>query len=162
MQIRPAAPADLPALVELYNGYVKTSPCTFDVEAFSVEARRPWLAQFANQGRYRLLVAEEDRLLGYAGSLRFRDKRAYETSIETTVYVAPDRQGKGIATRLYSALFEALRGEDLHRALAGITLPNDPSIRLHERVGFRRAALFTEQGRKFGKYWDVCWMEKAL
>jgi len=162
MRIRSAAPADLPALVGLYNGYVATSPCTFDVEPFPVEARRPWLEQFAAQGRYRLLVAEEERLLGYAGSLRFRDKRAYETSIETTVYVAPDQHGKGIATRLYSALFEALRGEDVHRALAGITLPNDASIRLHERFGFRRVAHFTEQGRKFGKYWDVCWMEKSL
>ena len=162
MRIRSAAPADLAALVALYNGYVATSPCTFDVEAFPVEARRPWLEQFAAQGRYRLLVAEEGRLLGYTGSLRFRDKRAYETSIETTVYVAPDQHGKGIATRLYSALFDALRGEDVHRALAGITLPNDASIRLHERFGFRRVAHFTEQGRKFGKYWDVCWMEKAL
>jgi phosphinothricin acetyltransferase len=162
MQIRAATAADLPALVELYNRYVEASPCTFDVQPFTVEARRPWLAQFADGGRYRLLVAEEDRLLGYAGSLRFRDKRAYETSIETTVYVAADQQGKGIATRLYSALFETLRGEDVHRALAGITLPNDPSIRLHERFEFRRVAHFTEQGRKFGKYWDVCWMEKAL
>src|SRR6267142_1207516 len=111
MRIRSAVPGDLPALVELYNGYVATSTCTFDVEPFPVEARRPWLEQFAAQGRYRLLVADEERLVGYAGSLRFRDKRAYETSIETTVYVAPDQHGKGIATRLYSALFEALRGD---------------------------------------------------
>ena len=59
MQIRSATPADLPALVELYNGYVATSPCTFDVEPFTVEGRRPWLAQFGAQGRYRLLVAEK-------------------------------------------------------------------------------------------------------
>ena len=162
MRIRPAAPADWPAILELYNHYVAGSTCTFDVEPFTLEARRPWFEQFRAGGRYRLLVAEEATLLGYAGSLPFRLKRAYETSIETTVYVSPDQQGKGVATRLYAALFEALRGEDLHRAVAGITMPNDPSIRLHERLGFRKVAHFTEQGRKFGRYWDVCWMEKAL
>jgi len=162
MRIRPGGPADLPAIVELYNQYVRSSPCTFDVEPFSIEARRPWLDQFEAAGRHRLLVAENGRLLGYAGSLRFRDKRAYETSIETTVYVAGSEQGKGIASALYTALFETLRGQDVHRALAGITLPNDASLRLHERFGFRKVAHFTEQGRKFGKYWDVCWMEKPL
>ena len=162
MRIRPGGPADLPAIVEIYNHYVRSSPCTFDVEPYSVEARRPWLDQFEATGRHRLLVAEEARLVGYAGSLRFRDKRAYETSIETTVYVAESEQGKGVASALYAALFEAVRGEDVHRALAGITLPNDASIRLHERFGFRKVAHFTEQGRKFGKYWDVCWMEKPL
>ena len=162
MRIRPAALSDLPAIAGLYNHYVERSACTFDVEPFSVEARRPWLDQFGGTGRHRLLVAEEGRLLGYAGSLRFRDKRAYETSIETTVYVSPADHGKGIATALYAALFDAIRGEDVHRALAGITLPNDASIRLHERFGFHKVAHFTEQGRKFGKYWDVCWMEKPL
>jgi phosphinothricin acetyltransferase len=65
-------------------------------------------------------------------------------------------------TRLYTALFEALRGQDLHRALAGVTLPNPASVALHRRLGFERAALYREVGRKFDRYWDVAWFQKDL
>lgn len=162
-RIRPALKSDLEALTELYNYYVRETPVTFDVEPQTAERRATWLAQFDRQGRYRLLVAEEsERLLGYAGSMHFRAKAAYESSVETTIYVAPDQQGKGIGTRLYGALFEALRGEDLHRAYAGITLPNPASIALHRKLGFRSLGVYREVGRKFGRYWDVEWFEREL
>jgi phosphinothricin acetyltransferase len=67
-----------------------------------------------------------------------------------------------VGASLYGALFEALREEDLHRALAGIGLPNPASVALHRRFGFTRVALFSEQGRKFGRYWDVAWFERVL
>jgi len=70
--------------------------------------------------------------------------------------------GKGAGSKLYAELFRALEAEDLHRAYAGIALPNPASIALHERFGFKRVAHFTEQGRKFGRYWDVDWYEKPL
>jgi phosphinothricin acetyltransferase len=160
--IRPATLADLPALVDLYNHYVLNTPITFDLEPYTVETRRPWFEQFSG-GRYRLLVAVEgERLLGYAGTMRHRAKAAYDTSVETTIYLAPDATGRGLGRKLYEALFEAVRGEDLHRALAGITEGNPASIELHRRFGFREVAHFTEQGRKFNRYWDVIWMEKAL
>ena len=162
MEIRPAREADLASMVALYNPYVSATPITFDTAPFTVESRRPWLEQFAG-GRHRLLVAVEDgRLLGYAGSMRFRSKPAYETSVETTLYVQPDLHRRRIGSSLYEALFAALRGEDVHRALAGITLPNTASVALHERFGFVKVAHFTEQGRKLGKYWDVGWWEKAI
>jgi phosphinothricin acetyltransferase len=82
--------------------------------------------------------------------------------VETSVYLAPDAVGRGAGTRLYEKLFKALEGEDVHRAYAGIALPNPASVGLHERFGFKRAGHFTEQGRKFGRYWDVAWYEKAL
>ena len=67
-----------------------------------------------------------------------------------------------MGTQLYKSLFAALLGEDIHRAYAGIALPNPASVALHERFGFKKVAHFTEQGRKFGRYWDVAWYEKAL
>jgi phosphinothricin acetyltransferase len=163
MRVCPAEERDLPEIVALYNHHVVHTPVTFDLEPFTVESRRPWFAQFSERGRYRLLVARDDHaLLGYAGSLPFRAKAAYQTSVELTIYVAHDQHRRGVASALYTALFAALAGEDLHRALAGITLPNEPSVALHQRFGFRQAALFTEQGRKLGRYWDVAWFEKAL
>jgi phosphinothricin acetyltransferase len=106
--------------------------------------------------------ADSQRILGYATSSPYRPKPAYSTSVEATVYVAPDAGRRGIGTLLYKALFAALAGEDVHRAYAGIAQPNEASVRLHERFGFRHAGTYTEVGRKFGRYWDVAWYEKEL
>jgi phosphinothricin acetyltransferase len=78
------------------------------------------------------------------------------------VYCAPDAVGRGIGTRLYTAVFEALSGEDLHRAYAGIALPNAASVGMHQRFGFRHVGTYEEAGRKFDRYWDVAWYQKAL
>lgn len=163
VHVRPGQGADLEALNDIYNHYIRESHCTFDDEPLSMKWRREWFTHYAETGRYRVFVAlEDDRVIGFASSSRFRPKHGYETSVETSVYVAPDAVGKGAGARLYQALFESLDGVDVHRAYAGIALPNPPSVALHERLGFRRVAHFTEQGRKFGRYWDVAWYEKAL
>jgi len=162
IRIRPAEPRDLPRLTEIYNYYVVNTPVTFDVEPYTVERRQAWFDLFAPTGRYRLLVAERDGdVIGYAGTTRFRLKAAYETTVETTIYCAPDAVGKGIGKRLYAALFESLRGEDIHRFVAGYALPNPATAAIHERFGFKVVGVFSENGRKFGKYWDVCWVEKV-
>jgi phosphinothricin acetyltransferase len=102
------------------------------------------------------------KILGFACSSRFRPKPAYETSVETTIYLAQHAVGRGAGSKLYTELFRSLENEDVHRAYAGVSLPNPASIALHERFGFKRVAHFTEQGRKFGRYWDVAWYEKPL
>lgn len=160
---RCARPDDLPRLTEIYNHYVVHSPATFDLEPKTVAQRAEWFAQFAERGRYRLVVAEEDGiLLGYTGTTRFRVKPAYDRTVETTVYCAPESVGRGIGTQLYAALFEALVHEDVHRMVAVFVPPNRASEKLHQRFGFRTVGIFTEQGYKFGRYWDVCWMERPL
>ncbi|MER6491513.1 GNAT family N-acetyltransferase [Streptomyces griseorubiginosus] len=169
VQVRPGVEGDLEALTDLYNHYVRETPITFDTAAFTPEERRPWLLSHPEDGPYRLMVATDmhatgtsQRLLGYATSSPFRAKPAYATSVEVTIYLAPDAGGRGIGTLLYKALFEALAGEDLHRAYAGIAQPNEASTRLHERFGFRHIGTYEEVGRKFGRYWDVAWYEKDL
>jgi phosphinothricin acetyltransferase len=162
-EIRPAAGSDLPRLTEIYNYYVLNTAVTFDVEPYSIEKRAAWLEQFGATGRYRLVVAEEDGVvLGYAGTMRFRPKAAYETTVETTIYCAQEAIGRRLGSRLYAALFEALRGEDINRIVAGYTLPNDASAALHARCGFKPVGIYTEVGRKFGRYWDVQWTERPL
>jgi phosphinothricin acetyltransferase len=162
-KIRAGREADLESLTALYNHYVRETAITFDIDPFSVEERRPWLSQFKPSGPHRLLVAESgDQLLGYAASMRFRPKAAYETSVETSVYLVPEAKGRGIGSRLYRELFAAIDGEDLHRALAGITLPNSESIALHRKFGFTSIGTYRQVGRKFERYWDVEWFERAL
>ncbi|MFE1299110.1 GNAT family N-acetyltransferase [Streptomyces sp. NPDC058731] len=165
VQVRPGVEADLKALTDLYNHYVRETPITFDTAVFTPEERRPWLLSHPEDGPYRLKVAADadtQEILGYAASSPYRAKPAYSTSVETTVYVAPGAGGRGVGTLLYEALFAALAGEDLHRAYAGIAQPNEPSVRLHERFGFRHVGTYREVGRKFGRWWDVAWYEKEL
>ena len=164
VSVRPGVEADIPALTVIYNHFVEHTHVTFDLEPFTVEARREWFGHYAPTGRHRLLVAESPTgdLLGYATSGRFRDKPAYDPSVETTVYCAPQAAGRGIGSALYAALFAALRDEDVHHAYAGIALPNDASIALHTRFGFTEVGTFHEVGRKFGKWWDVTWFERPV
>jgi phosphinothricin acetyltransferase len=159
--IRPAHHADLPRLTEIYNHYVIHTPATFDTHPYTVEERAPWFEQFASTGRYRLFVAEIDgKVAAYAGTTRFRPKPAYATTVETTVYCAPESTGHGLGARLYAALFHSLESEDVHRIVAGYVPPNPASEALHIRFGFRVAGRFSENGFKFGRYWDVCWLER--
>jgi phosphinothricin acetyltransferase len=163
VEIRSALPGDLPGLTEIYNHYVRETPITFDVRPHRAEERRAWLEGFAGEGRHRLFVAERaQRVVGYACSQRFRSKAAYDTSVETTVYLDPAATGAGIGGRLYTALFDALAREDVHRALAGITLPNPASIALHKSFGFTPVGVFREVGYKLGRHWDVQWFERAM
>lgn len=161
--IRPAVRADLPRLTEIYNHYVVHTPVTFDLEPYTVEQREAWFSQFSATGRYRLFVAEENgAVVAYAGTTRFRPKAAYETTVETTIYCDQRAIGKGIGSQLYRVLFDALAAEDIRRIVGGYTLPNPASAALHERFGFQRVGVFTENGRKFGRYWDVAWNERPL
>lgn len=163
IQVRPANHDDLPRLTEIYNYYVINTPVTFDIEPYTVERRAAWFDQFAITGRYRLLVAEVDgQVEGYAGTMRWRPKAAYDTTVETTVYSSPETVGKGIGRKLYAALFEAIAGENVNRIVGGYTLPNPASAKLHELFGFRNVGAFSEVGYKFGRYWDVQWTERPL
>ncbi len=167
--IRPAEERDLAELVRLYNHYIEHSPATFDLVPHTIDDRRPWFDAFDRVGRHRLLVAEAvradgdvrtGRVVGFASSRQFRAKAAYDPSVEVSVYVAHDALGHGIGGALYTELLPTLRTEPgVHRALAGITLPNDASAALHERFGFERIGVFREVGYKFDRYWDVAWYE---
>jgi phosphinothricin acetyltransferase len=161
--IRPATRADLARLTEIYNYYVVNTPITFDLEPLTVEAREPWFEEHSARGPHLVMVAVEDGMvIGYASTGRFRVKRAYDTTAESSIYCGPEATGRGIGTKLYAALFEAIGGEDINRIVAGVTLPNDASIALHHRFGFRAVGTFTGNGRKFGRFWDVAWLERPL
>ncbi|MEA2655722.1 MAG: phosphinothricin acetyltransferase [Chloroflexota bacterium] len=163
MHVRIGSEEDLEAINDIYNAYVQDTHFTFDIEPITLEMRREWFSHYAATGRHRLLVAKsDDAVIGFATSSRFRPKPAYETSVETSIYLAADAVGRGAGSKLYTELFHALEREDVHRAYAGISLPNPASVALHERFGFKRVAHFTEQGRKFDRYWDVAWFEKPL
>jgi phosphinothricin acetyltransferase len=161
--IRPVAQGDLPALLDIYNHYVVHTPITFDLEPRTLAQRREWLDQFAPSGKYRCFVAARGGTpLGWVCSAKFKEKEAYATSIETSIYLAPGEGGKGLGRRLYDELFDALKGEDIHRAFAGITLPNEASVAMHRAAGFEHIGTYREIGRKFGRFWDVALYLRAM
>ncbi|HVA81081.1 MAG TPA: GNAT family N-acetyltransferase [Candidatus Binataceae bacterium] len=161
--IRPASSADLTRITEIYNHYVINTPITFDLAPLSVQAREPWFREHTSGGRNRLLVAEQHgRVAGFAGTGPFRARAAYDTTVEATIYCAAESVRRGMGAMLYDTLFSALRGEDINRVVAGITLPNDASVALHHHFGFTEVGTFSQNGRKFGRYWDVLWMERPL
>ncbi len=163
IKVRPATRDDLPRLTEIYNYYVINTPITFDLEPVTVEQRVRWFNEHTAGKRHQLFVAEDGGLVvGWAGAGPFRDRAAYDTSVETSIYCANDMKGRGIGATMYRVLLDALKNEDINRVLAGITIPNEASIKLHRKFGFTDVGVFTECGRKFNRYWDVVWMERPL
>lgn len=159
-----ARPSDLKRLTEIYNYYIVHSHATFDTEQFSISKRETWFQKFSDEGPYRIFVArDEEKIFGYAASVPLRPKPAYAPSVETTVYVDPLNLGKGIGFKLYHRLISTLELEDtVHKAFAGIALPNEDSAILHQRLGFELIGVFREVGFKFGRYWDVAWYERDV
>jgi 2-haloacid dehalogenase len=163
VDVRPARLGDLDQLTAIYNHYVTNTAATFDIETFTPERRRPWFDHYSDRGPHRLLVAtRDDRVIGYATSSQWRVKPAYDTSIETTVYLHPDEAGRGVGSLLYQQLFAELRVENLHRAYAAIAQPNPASVALHRRFGFEDVGTMHEGGRKHGQWWDVLTMQRPL
>jgi len=161
--IRPGARKDLPQIVEIYNHYVAQTHITFDVNPVNVADRTRWFDDFSANQRHQLWVAQnEGEISGYAHARAFRAKAAYETSVETTIYLKSGVLNRGLGSRLYQALFAALKVTGVHRAYGVIALPNEASIALHLKFGFKPLCTFSEVGRKFNRFYDVQWFEKKF
>jgi phosphinothricin acetyltransferase len=160
--IRHADPArDGAACAALYEPYVLDS-------AVSFEERAPDAAEMSGRigrvtDRYPWLVTEQDGIVsGYAYATEHRSRAAYRWAADVTVYVAPDHQRRGIGRALYGTLFELLVRQRAQVAVAGITLPNDASVGLHEACGFKPIGVYRRIGWKAGAWWDVGWWELEL
>jgi len=159
--VRPATRDDLAQITDIYNHYVTETTATFDLHPFRPADREQWFSQFEGRQPHLLLVAEfEGQILGYASSTRFRSKPAYDRTVEVTVYLRSGHTAEGLGSALYQALFEQLSKYQVHRYIAVITLPNEPSLALHEKFGFRQIGTLSEVGFKFDRYWDTAWLEK--
>ena len=152
--LRPASSSDCQQIAAIYGVYVETTPITFETEAPSADemARR----MQALRPRYPYLVAEKDGdIMGYAYAGAFRTRAAYQWSAETTVYLAPSAHRQGLGRRLYRHLLGILKLQGFHGAFAGITLPNDASVGLHESLGFHQVGQYPRAGYKLGQWYDV-------
>lgn len=163
-RIRQVSTSDAGAIAQIYNQYIEETVITFEEVTVSREqiAQRiehilglelPWL----------VAVDSSNSLQGYAYAAPWRERSAYRHSVEVSIYLDPKTQGKGIGTKLYQKLFDILsNGNRVHAAMAGIALPNEVSIALHEKFGMHKVAHLSEVGFKFGRWIDVAYWQRLF
>lgn len=158
MNIRQADSADAAQIAEIYNYYIQNTHHTFETEPLTESQAQERIGEVIE--KYSYLVAEEGgEILGYAYATQFKLRQAYEHSVEVSIYVRNAAKEKGIGTAIYTKLFAELAETDIHAIVAGISLPNDASVRFHERLGFEKVAHFREIGYKLGRWIDVGYWE---
>lgn len=159
--LRLASVDDAAEILAIYAPYCASTNVTFEVIPPTLEQMRDRIARITDE--YPWLVAEIDgRVAGYVYASRFRERAAYRWTAEVAAYVAPSVQRRGLGRALYSTLISILRLQGFFKVIAGITVPNLPSIGLHESVGFTKAGVFPAVGHKDGQWLDVGWWELSL
>lgn len=159
--IRLVQESDAKAIVEIYNYFVEHTVITFEETIITEEEMRSRIKKIMPTGRW-IVYESEGVVCGYAYASNWRSRIAYRNSLETTVYLNPESVGYGIGTKLYRALLNIMRKQGLRVAIGCIALPNENSVRLHEKLGFRKVGVFHEVGYKFGQWIDVGFWEKGL
>lgn len=161
--IRRATVDDLDGITQVYDQYIVGSAVSFDTEPWPRARREAWWEDHQGHDRLVVLVADLDgEVVGAAYSSWYRPKVAYERSVETSIVLDRDHVGAGLGTRLYVRLLEELAAAGTHRAYAVVTLPNDASVALHHRLGFRDVGVEHECGWKLGRYWSTLTLEKRF
>lgn len=159
--IRPGLEKDAKEIAEIYNYYIDNTIVTFEEEP--VSADEMWTRISSIQKKHPWLVYEEEgQIIGYAYGFPWKGRAAYCHCCEISVYLRHDQGGKGAGTKLYTALIDELRNMNIHSVIGGVALPNEASVKLHEKLGFKKVAHFSEQGHKFGKWIDVAYWELLL
>ncbi|HKA07987.1 MAG TPA: GNAT family N-acetyltransferase [Gemmataceae bacterium] len=161
IRVRPATEFDLPAVRDIYNFYVRTSTCTFQLEPVTDTERLAWFR--AHGDKHPVTVAEVNGdVVGWGSLSRWKERAAYDRSVEASVYVAADQHRRGIGRALLLDLLDRARALGHHVVIGGACTEHPGSIALQESVGFVRVGCFREVGFKFGRWLDVLWLQMLL
>jgi L-amino acid N-acyltransferase YncA len=162
MTIRIAAPSDAEAVAAIYAPIVRDTTISFELESPSVGEMRARIVSTLQKLPW--LVSLDDRGLvdGYVYASKHRERAAYQWSVDVTAYVREDARGQGVGKRLYARLFDELVQLGYFQAFAGIALPNEASVALHESLGFEPLGVYRKVGFKHGAWCDVGWWQKQL
>ena len=160
--IRAAEPSDAAGIAAIYNHYVEQSIVTFEEEPVSDAEMARRIEDVRAESLPWLIAEEAGRVVGYASSRKWKGRSGYRFSAEITVYVEPGHARRRIGSKLYARLFPLLQARGIHAVIAGIALPNEASVALHEKFGMRRVAHFAEVGFKFDRWIDVSYWQRTL
>lgn len=159
--LRDACAGDAPAIAAIYNHYVATTVISMESDPVGADEMVRRLADVQNAALPWLVLVDSGNVLGYAYATKWRARPGYRHAVESSVYVDAAQRGRGLGLTLYRALIARLAGR-FHCVIGGIALPNPASVALHERLGFRQVACFTEVGHKFGNWVDVGYWQLHL
>jgi L-amino acid N-acyltransferase YncA len=160
-RIRPTTPADAAAISRIYEPIVRSTSISFEIEPPTPAIIHDRIC--ASIEMYPWLSAElEGAVVGYAYAGRHRERAAYRWSVDVSAYVHQDFRGQGIGRALYERLFQILRKQRFRSAFAGIALPNDASVGLHEALGFEPVGIYHDVGFKLGGWHQVGWWRLGL
>lgn len=162
MRLRAATTQDAAALAAIYAFYVTDTAVTFEIEPPSSEEMRARMEAVAERYPWIVAESEDGEIAGYAYACPFRARAAYRFAVETTVYLRPESAGRGLGRRLCEPLLATLEAQGYTQAVAAIALPNEASVRLHERLGFSHAGVYSEVGYKLGRWLDVGLWQRPL
>jgi phosphinothricin acetyltransferase len=161
VELRLAAPDDAEAIRDMYNLEVETSTATFDLVPRTLRAQREWLA--ARSGAFSAIVATEGgEVLGFASLSPYKERAAYRTTVEDSVYVRRDRQGLGVGRALLERMLDVATESGFHAVMARIEASGEASRGLHAACGFALVGIEREVGRKFNRWLDVAVMQCVL
>jgi len=156
VKISLAKKKDLNGINDIYNYYILNTAYTFDINKRPIEKKNEWFDQFKNSETSICLVGYENKeLVGFVCSTNFREKEAYNQSLETSVYISDKYKGRGFGKKLMSELITRLKSTDIKNLYALITYPNKSSINLHKTLNFTKVGTLNNVGYKFKKYWSV-------
>lgn len=159
--IRPITLNDTEQICDIYNYYIKNTIITFEEDIVSNNEMKKRIEEVICSFPW-LVSEEKNEITGYAYLHPWKNRSAYKYSIESSVYIRNGHHGKGIGTNLYKELFKIIEEREIHAIIAGIALPNERSIRLHEKFGFKKVAHLKEVGFKFNKWIDVGYWELLI
>ena len=146
---------DAKEITEIYNYYIRETIITFETEEIDTAEMENRIKKILDAG-YPFIVYEKDnKVTGYAYVGKFRERNAYSESLETSIYLNINEKGKGIGRKLYKELLGLSKEAGAHLLIGVVSYPNLASQRLHESIGFEKAGVLKEAGKKFGKYIDV-------
>ncbi|MFT5469419.1 MAG: L-amino acid N-acyltransferase YncA [Verrucomicrobiales bacterium] len=161
--IRPCRPAeDTAAIAEIYNYYIRETVITFEVEPISDVEMRNRLEAVASDYPKFVSEAEDGAITGYAYAHAWQARHAYRKTVELSIYLDHEAIGQGIGPALYAKVISEVRERGFHVAIGGLAVPNAPSARLHEKLGFKKVAHYKEVGRKFERWIDVEYWQLML
>lgn len=160
--IRPATADDAASICAIYNHYVANTTISFEEQPVSEADMAGRIRDVNDAGLPWLVITVEGKVMGYAYATKWRLRPAYRHSVETSVYLAQECCGRGAGAKLYRSLIDELRARGLRTVIGGIAQPNEASVALHERLGFRKVAHFYEVGFKFGRWVDVAYWQTSL
>jgi L-amino acid N-acyltransferase YncA len=160
--IEPATPADAPAIAAIYAHHVLHGTGTFEIDSPDAAEMAARMAKVLGAGSPWLVARDGAEVIGFAYAAQFRDRSAYRFACEDSIYIRHDRCGQGLGAALLDALIDASAAAGFRQMLAVVGGPEPASLALHARAGFAETGRFHKVGRKFGRWLDIVFMQRAL